>query len=70
MHLVYYLVYARLASKPYINALLQQKQQRGRNHRQQTVKSEIDSVRSRSVDSRHFTVFVENQQKEVELLSK
>jgi hypothetical protein len=39
VHLIYYMVYARLASKPYIASLISQRQNKAINNRKRTLKS-------------------------------
>lgn len=41
MHIIYFMIYARLASKPYINNVIDQNINKPKNSRKQTFKSEI-----------------------------
>lgn len=66
MHIIYFMIYARLASKPYINNIIAQSKHKTKKQRHYTVRSENDdSMNSQSLDSRHMTVFWENNHLEI-----
>jgi hypothetical protein len=72
MHIIYFLVYTRLASKPFIdNIITQMERKRSQSKKKTTVKSEKEfSIQSKSHDSRHLTIFYEPHQMESEMLRK
>lgn len=41
LHIIYYMVYARLASRPYVRNLIAQHQNKPRNNRKYTVRSDF-----------------------------
>lgn len=72
MHLIYFLVYARLASKPFITSIILEMDKKNRQLKKKiTMKSEKDySIQSKSHDSRHLTVFCDINSTETENLKR
>ena len=70
IHILHFMIYAKLASKPYVANLIILAKQKKKNVVKDNNRDQEDTIYSSAKDSRHFTVFMESNQIEIDLFRK